>query len=140
MLVLALCALTLSCTSIVRGVRTGGELPPDLARVLTDYEAAWQKKDAVALSMLFAEDGYVLASGSPPVHGRAAIAQHYEGSGGPIALHAIAWAHELSVGYILGGYARERGDEDIGKFTLTLRKDRGRWWIVSDMDNSNRSR
>jgi ketosteroid isomerase-like protein len=33
------------------------------------------------------------------------------------------------------------GQPDIGKFTLTLRKDSdGRWLIRSDMDNSNRRR
>ena len=42
-------------------------------------------------------------------------------------------------GYIVGGFAAIPGQPDIGKFTLTLRKDEdGRWLIVSDMDNSNR--
>ncbi len=35
-------------------------LPPDLARILTDYEEAWQAKDEKALAALFAEDGFVL--------------------------------------------------------------------------------
>src|SRR5262247_1688654 len=30
------------------------DLPPKIARVLTDYEAAWQKGDAAALAKLFA--------------------------------------------------------------------------------------
>jgi hypothetical protein len=47
-------------------------LPPELARVLTDYETAWQKRDAAALARLFAEDGFVLPSGHVPVRGRAA--------------------------------------------------------------------
>jgi ketosteroid isomerase-like protein len=50
-----------------------------------------------------------------------------------------AFVAEGSVGYIIGGYATERGATDMGKFTLTLRKQPdGRWMIVSDMDNSNR--
>jgi ketosteroid isomerase-like protein len=115
------------------------ELPPDLARVLTDYESAWGRKDAAGLARLFAEDGYVLPSGGVPVKGRAAIEQRYTGSGGPLALRAFAFAAEGSVGYILGGYAGKRGDPDDGKFTLTLRKGAdGRWLIVSDMDSSNR--
>ena len=45
---------------------------------------------------------------------------------------------EGSVGYIIGGYTRNSGDPDIGKFTLTLKKDPdGRWLIMSDMDNGN---
>jgi ketosteroid isomerase-like protein len=116
-------------------------LPAPLARVLTDYEAAWQKKDAAALAALFAEDGFVLSSGSPPVRGRAAIERHYTGSGGPLALRALAFATEGSLGYIIGGFARAKGEPDTGKFTLTLRKGAGgRWMIMSDMDNGNARR
>ena len=42
------------------------------------------------------------------------------------------------VGFIVGGFARAKGEPDIGKFTLTLVKGaRGRWLIQSDMDNGN---
>ena len=115
--------------------------PPELARVLTDYEAAWQKQDADALAKLFAEDGFVLSQGEPPVRGRDAIRKHYTGKGGPLALRALAFQAEGSVGYIIGGYAMRRGEPDAGKFTLTLRKGQdGRWLIFSDMDNSNARR
>ena len=115
------------------------ELPRELARVLTDYETAWVARDAKALAGLFAEDGYVLPGGRPPVKGRAAIERYHQGHGGPLSLRAIAYATEGSVGFILGGYTSEKGKEDDGKFTLTLRRDAsGKWWIVSDMDNSNR--
>jgi ketosteroid isomerase-like protein len=113
-------------------------LPAELARVLTDYEDAWSHKDAPALSRLFAEDGWVMSNGRPPVHGRAAIEKAYTGSGGPLALRAFAFATQGDVGYILGGFARRRGEPDTGKFTLTLRREGGRWMIVSDMDNGNR--
>ena len=112
-------------------------MPPELTRVLTDYEAAWGKKDAAALAALFATDGFVLSSGVPPVRGREAIQKHYTGQGGSLALRALHFATEGSVGYIIGGFARERGTPDVGKFTLTLRKESGRWFIVSDMDNGN---
>ena len=114
------------------------ELPDTLARVLTDYEQAWQKKDAKALAALFAEDGFVLPSGRPPVRGRPEIETYYTGAGGPLALRALAYATDGSTGYIIGGFAREKGAPDSGKFTLTLRKGRdGRWLIMSDMDNGN---
>ena len=115
------------------------KLPAALARVLTDYEAAWRSRDPVALAALFAEDGFVLPGGRPPVRGRAAIQKYYTGQGGPLSLRAIAFAAEGSVGYIIGGYAEKEGGPDIGKFTLTLRKGAGgRWLIMSDMDSSNR--
>jgi len=113
-------------------------LPAPLARVLTDYEAAWSRKDAAALAALFAEDGFVLSSGAPPVRGRAAIERHYTGQGGPLALRAFAYATEGSIGTIIGGFARAKDEPDIGKFTLTLVKGpQGRWLIQSDMDNGN---
>jgi ketosteroid isomerase-like protein len=113
-------------------------LPPPLARVLTDYETAWRARDAAALAGLFAEDGFVLSNGVPPVRGRSEIQRHYSGQGGPLALRALAYATEGAVGYIIGGFALREGEADIGKFTLTLRQDAGgRWLIVSDMDNGN---
>jgi ketosteroid isomerase-like protein len=112
-------------------------LPPGVARVLRDYETAWRRRDAVALAKLFTDDGFVLPNGRPPVRGRAAIERYYTGSGGPLALRAIAFATDGVVGYIIGGFARHEGAADIGKFTLTLRKTGGHWAIVSDMDNGN---
>ncbi len=115
------------------------ELPSELARVLRDYEEAWEGRDASALAALFANDGFVLPNGRPPVRGRDAIREHYADSGGPLALRALAFATEGSVGYIIGGFARKESEPDIGKFTLTLRKEvDGRWLIVSDMDSPNR--
>jgi predicted deacylase/ketosteroid isomerase-like protein len=114
-------------------------LPPELTRVLTDYEAAWRARDGAALALLFDPDGWVLARGHSPVHGRDAIARFYAEAGGPLALRAFASATDGNVGYILGGYAGNAGQPDDGKFTLTLRRGSdGRWWIVSDMDNGNR--
>ena len=115
------------------------DLPPELARVLREYETAWGKRDAPGLARLFTEDGYVMANGGVPVKGRAAIEKHYTGSGGPLFLRAFAYAAEGSVGYILGGFTAQQGAPDAGKFTLTLRKGAdGRWLIVSDMDSPNR--
>ena len=114
------------------------ELPPELARVLKDYEAGWSAGDAAALAKLFTEDGYVLPQGRGPVKGRAAIEKLYTRNGSPLGLRAIVFATDGNVGYILGGYTGMPGKPDDGKFTLTLRKVDGRWLIVSDMDNSNR--
>lgn len=114
------------------------ELPAELARVLTDYEAGWGAKDEAALAALFTEDGFVLPGGRAPVRGRAAIQAHYKGSGGPLSLRALAYGIDGNTGYIIGAYAGAKGAPDDGKFTLTLRKENDRWLIMSDMDNSNR--
>jgi ketosteroid isomerase-like protein len=123
------------------GPLPSASLPPDLQRVLDDYQAAWRARDAAGLAALFDEDGLVLADGSPPVRGRAAIRELYGAAGGPLALRALAFGAVSTVGYIAGAYARQAGGEDVGKFTLTLRRQPGgRWLIVSDMDNLNRRR
>ena len=103
-----------------------------------DLRTGRRAGDAAALSKLFTEDGYVLPQGRGPVKGRAAIEKLYTRNGSPLSLRAIAYATEGNVGYILGGYSGEAGKPDEGKFTLTLRKENGRWLIMSDMDNSNR--
>ncbi|HEY0930132.1 MAG TPA: nuclear transport factor 2 family protein [Gemmatimonas sp.] len=116
-------------------------LAPALDRVLRDYEAAWARGDAKALAALFAEDGFVLQGGRPPVRGRAAIAAAYAGQGGaPLRLRALSAAVADTVGYIIGAYGYGESATDQGKFTLTLRrvKGQGPWLIFSDMDNASR--
>lgn len=114
-------------------------LPSPLARVLRDYERAWLAGDAAALAALFAEDGFVLRGGNPPVRGRSAIQKVYEGQGGgPLRLRALAFATSDTTGFIVGAYGYDGSPGDMGKFTLTLRRAPGRPWLIfSDMDNSN---
>jgi len=114
-------------------------LPPQLDRVLRDFERAWRANDSAALAALFAEDGFVLQSDRPPSRGRPAIQATYEGQGGGhLRLRALGFAAGDTAGYIIGGYRYGKASSDIGKFTLTLRRSRGKpWQIVSDMDNLN---
>ena len=113
-------------------------LPGELARVLRDYERAWQARDAAALATLFAEDGFILPSGKFPVRGRTAIREAYAKSGGPLYLRAFTYATEGNTGYIIGGYRYAENAPDNGKFILTLRRGKdGKWLIAADMDNGN---
>lgn len=114
-------------------------LPPELDRVLRDYERAWGINDSEALALLFADDGFVLQNNALPVRGRSAIEAAYRGQGGvPLQLRALAYASGTTEGYIIGSYRYESQSSDVGKFTLTLRRKPGeRWMIFSDMDNSN---
>lgn len=113
-------------------------LPPELDRVLRDYERAWRAGDAAALAGLFAKDGFVLQSQRPPVRGSRDIQAAYAGQGGsPLRLRALAYAAEGTTGYIIGAYGYGDGPGDTGKFTLTLRRaPGGPWQIFSDMDNA----
>ena len=111
--------------------------PPELDRVLRDYERAWAAKDARALADLFAEDGFVLSDGRPPVRGREAIRKAYSNAGGPLWLRSLGHATDGAVGYILGVYTHKPDGPLAGKFVLTLRRhEGGPWLIAADMDNS----
>jgi ketosteroid isomerase-like protein len=113
-------------------------LPPELARVLTDYENLWLHRDSAALARLFTEDGLLLSNENPMIRGRVAIERFYSGPGAPLSLRAVAFATEGDVGYIIGAFSDRAGVPDRGKFTLTLRRDAsGQWLIMSDMDNNN---
>ena len=118
-------------------------LPPELDRVLRDYERAWRSGDAGAVAALFAEEGFVLQSGRNAVRGRAAIANAYKGqAGGALRLRAFAYATSDTTGYILGAYGYGEGADvpDMGKYTVTLRRNRGGpWQLFSDMDNGNQA-
>ena len=114
-------------------------LPPDLDRVLRDYERAWRAKDAVALAKLFTAEGMALPNNQDIAKGASAIETLYsQSAGSPLFLRALAFGTSGELGYILGGYTDEAGKPDIGKFTLVLQRGKdGRWLIVSDMDNPN---
>ena len=114
-------------------------LPPDLDRVLRDYERTWRAGDAAGLAQLFAEDGFIMQSGRAPVRGRSAIQAAYATQArGDLRLRAYAFATADTTGYILGGYRYGDAPADGGKFTLTLRRARGGPWLIfSDMDNGS---
>lgn len=112
-------------------------LPPDLARVLRDYETAWAAGDAAGLARLFTPDGFITGSRGW-VRGRGDIQARYVDAGGSLRLRAVAYAHEGSLGYIVGAYGYGPAGEptrDVGLFVLTLQRGAGgAWLIVSDMD------
>jgi ketosteroid isomerase-like protein len=113
-------------------------LPPELDRVLRDYERHWTSGDEAALAALFTEDGFILQSGRPPVQGRANIQQAYASAGGALRLRALGYAVDDSVGYIVGGFGSREEGPDGGKFILALRRSPGGpWMIAADMDNAN---
>lgn len=115
-------------------------LPPEMDRVLRDYERLWAAGDAAGLAAIFTEDGFVLQNGRPPARGREAIERAYAQAQGPLRLRALGFAADDTVGYIIGAYGYgDPGTEDMGKFTLTLRREAGGpWRIASDIDNMNR--
>nr|WP_152979654.1 nuclear transport factor 2 family protein [Stenotrophomonas daejeonensis] len=116
-------------------------LPPDLDRVLRDYERAWRAGDAKGIASLFTEDGVLLQNYRPPIRGRAAIQAVYEGDrGSPLRLRALAYAAGDTIGYIVGGYRYGDAAHDMGKFTITLQRTPGKPWLISsDMDSMNAS-
>lgn len=113
-------------------------LPPDLERVLRDYERAWQARDADGLATLFSPNGFVLSNHRPPVRGREAIRSAYAGAGGPLYLRPVSFATEGSVGFIVGSYGHDPSSAETGKFVLALeRQVGGPWLIAADIENGS---
>ena len=116
-------------------------LPAELDRVLRDYERLWKARDGAGLAALFTEDGFIARPGGW-IRGRAAIAPAYQATaGGDLRLRALAYSTSDTVGYIVGayGYGETADSTDQGKFTLTLRRQRGGpWLIASDLDSAIR--
>ena len=113
------------------------DLPPELNRVLRDYERHWKASDGAALSALFTDDGFINRGGW--IRGRDAIRQAYATSGGDLRLRGLGYAAGDTVGYIVGGYRYGEAANDGGKFVLALRRaPRGEWKIAADLDAANR--
>ena len=113
-------------------------LPPELDRVLRDYERHWRAGDEQALATLFTADGFVPTRGAW-VRGSDGIRKTYESFSGDLRLRALAYATGDTVGYIVGAYRYGEGASDGGKFVLALRRARGGpWLIAADIDQSNR--
>lgn len=137
--------LTLSLAAAPVYAQAGGrlpsiDLPPELDRVLRDYERAWKANDAAGLAALFTPDGFVPTSGGW-VRGTAAIRETYARSGGELRLRALAYAVQDTVGYIIGAYSygTTPADADGGKFVLALRRPPAQpWLIAADLDSANR--
>lgn len=112
-------------------------LPPELDRVLRDYESAWRAGDGARLSALFVEDGFAIQNGSPIRRGRTAIAEGVTRPGGQLMLAAYAYATSGDTGHIVGGYRYPETRGPGGRFALVLRKGTdGRWLIAADLDNA----
>ena len=113
-------------------------LPPELDRVLRDYERHWRAGDEQALATLFTADGFV-PTRSAWVRGSEGIRKTYESFSGDLRLRALAYATGDTVGYIVGAYRYGDGGNDGGKFVLALRRaPGGPWLIAADIDQSNR--
>ena len=67
------------------------ELPPDLARVLQDYERHWSAGQEDELAALFVEGGLIQRRGTW-IRGRDAIRDAYRSASGPLRLRAIEYA------------------------------------------------
>lgn len=115
------------------------ELPPELDRVLRDYETAWAAGDADGLAELFTDDGLV-RNPSGWIQGHDAIRAKYVNAGGPLRLRGVSYAVGQTAGYVVGAYGYGAGEtfDDRGVFVLALRRADADspWQIAADLDNT----
>jgi ketosteroid isomerase-like protein len=115
-------------------------LPPEIARVLRDYERHWRTGDAAELAALFTEDGFIANRGGW-IRGRNAIREAYQATSSALRLRAVAYEVDGRTGYIIGayGYGEEQTVADRGMFILAIRqREDGHWLIAADLDGSIR--
>ncbi|MBQ5945965.1 SgcJ/EcaC family oxidoreductase [Massilia sp. ST3] len=137
-LIAPMLAAVLSLAPAMAQTLPSGDVPPDVERVLRDYEKAWAANDAKALAALFAEDGIALPSNQPPARGKERIAQAYAGGGAmPTFLRVIDYRASGDLATLVGAYGPAGQARDFGKFVLVLRRVDGRWLIAADIENAN---
>ena len=76
---------------------TGSSDPAPQPRVGDRAKIVAELGEGLYLLESCTDDGMTLSNGKPPVRGRDAVRQGYEGSGGPLALRAIAYATWVTV-------------------------------------------
>lgn len=135
-ILIAACLSAAACATALS--TTEAALPPELQRVLADYAAAWEAGDSKALAALFVDDRIIVPNSCPPAAGRTTVEKCYAGHGGPLHLRALDHRIDNGLAYIIGEYALDEADTPRGKFTLTLTRQGGRWFIVADMDQPYR--
>lgn len=116
------------------------DLPPELARVLRDYERHWHAGNADSLVDLFTDDGLIARRGGW-VQGTEALREGLARTSSDLRLRAVSYAIDDHVSYIVGayGYGTDPGIPDRGMFILALRKGAdGRWLIAADLDGAIR--
>lgn len=116
------------------------ELPPELDRVLREYEQHWRGGNAEALVALFTEDGFVARRGGW-IRGQAGLRDALQRTSSDLRLRAVAYAVDERVGYIVGayGYGDQPGIPDRGMFILALRRgEDARWLVAADLDGAVR--
>lgn len=109
---------------------------------------AYKAGDADALAALYAEDATLLAPGSPPVHGRAAIHEYFVKDTAAMAAGGLTDNQGPSsdvgvsgdVGWESGTFTvtdQAGAAVDAGKYLTVYERKGGKWMIIRDTWNSD---
>jgi len=110
------------------------------------WDAAFNKGDGAAVAAMYAEDAYVLPSGSDMVQGRTAIAGFWSQAVQQLGDAKLTTLDVLPLGR---GAAREIGtfsfktkgatpQDVVGKYAVVWRKIDGQWLLATDIWNTNK--
>ena len=109
------------------------------------WAAAWNAGDAEALAALYAEDAVVMAPGSEPAEGRAAIKKYFssgleaaEGTQNEIKTLEVMAAGDWAVE--VGSFVANAADGshlDHGRYIALWKKVDSKWLLYRDMWNSS---
>ena len=145
-------ALTLCSVPLV-AMQTGsqparGASDPAIVAVADQYVKASLAGDAKAIAALYTDDAVEMPPNAPPVKGRAAIQQMYEGQFKGVKIGTFTLTHIDSrssgdAGYDVGTYRQSLtpagGAEvkDTGKYVVVLKRVSGSWKVAYAIYNSD---
>jgi uncharacterized protein (TIGR02246 family) len=145
-LFLAACAQTAAPTA----PDTRAESEKELRTLETEWNRAWNTRDAAKISASWSEDATMMATNSPVIHGRAEIQKMIQGlldTNGTIQFEAdkVEIARSGDIGYTQGHYEMRLTDPkskktmlENGKYLTVYRKMAdGSWQAIEDINNAD---
>ena len=145
------CVFALACL-VVGLVSSSPALAHDVSAQIKEMNAGWiaafKQRDFAAIEALYASDGLLLPSNSPPVEGPKAIADVWESWSKLPNVDIVFGTHRLEVsssgdmvqdyGWYTFAFDTDNGRfMDEGKYIVVWKKVGGAWKVASDIFNTN---
>ena len=133
--------LTIACLAAAPAVADSSK---EFANLSKDWEVAYNARDAARVAALYAEDGMVMPPNTAGAQGREAIEAYIKKdmatAPGKLEIKTDVQGSDGNLGFARGTYQFIDGDGkvvDKGKWVEVRKKINGKWYIYSDIWNSD---
>jgi uncharacterized protein (TIGR02246 family) len=135
--------LSIACLAAAPAVADSSK---QFANLSKDWEVAYNARDAARVAALYAEDGMVMPPNAAGAQGREAIEAYIKkdmaASPGKLEIKTDVHGSNGDLGFARGTYSVTDADGkvvDKGKWVEVRKKINGKWYISSDIWNSDMS-